>query len=109
MKKRICLSGPMTGLPDYNRPAFMEAERELIAAGYDVINPARNGLPESATWQQHMRRDIVMLMEADGVALLPGWHDSRGAMIEDRLAGDLGILSDTLGWWLANAAEQAEK
>lgn len=107
MKKRIYLSGPMSGLPDYNRPAFFQAERQLIAAGYDVINPARNGLPESATWEQHMRRDIVMMMEADGVALLHGWHGSRGANIEDDLAVRLGIQSETIYWWLANAAEQA--
>jgi hypothetical protein len=109
MSKRIYLSGPMSGLPDYNRPAFFEAERQLIAAGYAVISPARNGLPESATWQQHMRRNIAMLIEADGVALLPGWYGSRDAEIEDRLASELDIPSDNLGWWLANAAEQAAK
>lgn len=36
---RIYLSGPMTGCPNLNRPAFDAAERRLTAQGHFVINP----------------------------------------------------------------------
>ena len=86
---KIYISGPMSGLPQNNYPAFMAAEAALIAAGYEVLNPARNGLPATATWDEHMRVDIIMLMGADGVALLDGWDESRGAAKEVHAAHGL--------------------
>lgn len=38
---RVYCSGPMTGHPDLNRPAFDAAERRLTAQGHFVINPHR--------------------------------------------------------------------
>ena len=38
---RIFVSGPMTGYPDLNRPAFDAAEKRLTAQGHFVINPHR--------------------------------------------------------------------
>jgi hypothetical protein len=90
----------MTGLPDYNRPAFFEAERQLIAAGYEVINPARNGLPVNAAKSAHMKRDLEMLLTADAVALLPGWMDSHGANLERNVAYAIGLDIDSLATWL---------
>ena len=42
MSKKIYLSGPMTGLPEWGFPAFYAAEAKWIAAGWAVMNPARN-------------------------------------------------------------------
>lgn len=38
---RVYLSGPMTGKPDLNRPAFDAAEGRLRKQGHFVINPHR--------------------------------------------------------------------
>ena len=38
---RIYCSGPMTGKPDHNRPAFDAAEKRLTAQGHFVVNPHR--------------------------------------------------------------------
>lgn len=38
---RVYCSGPMTGVPDLNRPAFAAAEKRLTAQGHFVINPHR--------------------------------------------------------------------
>lgn len=90
----LYVAGPMTGLPDLNYPAFLAAEKDLIAAGYLVRNPAHidtlhNHTGEPQAWDWYMRHAIRMLLSADGVALLPGWRESRGARIEQRLAADL--------------------
>lgn len=88
---RLYLSGPMTGHPDFNYPAFMDAAARLRAAGFDVVNPAENGLPAHAEWHQHMRVDIAELMRCDGLVTLPGWEKSRGARLEHDIATRLDM------------------
>lgn len=38
--KHLYISGPITGMPDLNFPAFHAAAAALRAAGYTVTNPA---------------------------------------------------------------------
>ncbi|PTQ70393.1 DUF4406 domain-containing protein [Pseudomonas sp. GV071] len=88
--KRIYLSGPMTGLPDFNYPAFNAEAARLRALGYEVVNPAEN--PPQASWADYMRQDIPQLLTCDTLALLPGWHNSRGARMEHYIAAGLGMF-----------------
>ncbi len=71
------LSGPMTGLPDLNIPAFHAATARIRAAGHDVLNPAEL-CPPGISWEQAMAIDLAALDIADGVITLPGWKRSRG-------------------------------
>ena len=109
MKHRLYLAGPMTGLPDYNRPAFNAMAAQLRAAGYFVVNPAENGLPADAAWIDHMRRDIELMMvnQCDGLALLPEWRNSSGAWVEVELARGLGIKTLGAHIWLECAQLEA--
>lgn len=94
MKPHIYISGPMTGLPDLNFPAFHEAANQLRAAGYTVTNPAELDAQDAGktlTWEQYMRRDIAALMQCDGIATLAGWSNSRGATLEVHIATRLGM------------------
>lgn len=84
--QRIYLSGPMTGLPDYNYPAFNAEADRLRAPGYLVENPAENPLPADAPWHLCMRDAIRQMLTCDAVALMPGWQVSRGANVEVELA-----------------------
>lgn len=105
----LYVSGPMTGMPDLNFPAFHEAAAALRAAGYTVTNPAELDAQDAGktlTWEQYMRRDIVALMACDGVALLPGWTESRGANLETEIAGRLGMKLWGVDGWLRKAQEQ---
>ena len=96
-KRRLYISGPMTGLPEFNYPAFFSAEEALVLAGYEVENPARNPDPEPKTWEGFMRMAVRQLMDCDGVALLPGWLESKGALVEVNLAKTLGMPVMTIG------------
>ena len=90
--KRIYIAGPMTGLPDFNYPAFNCAAERLRGLGFDVENPAENPEPHCGSWLGYMRMAIRQLSHCDGVVLLPGWQNSRGARIEHQLAHQLGLI-----------------
>ena len=99
MKRRIYISGPMTGIePREYRRRFREAETILLRYGYGSINPCRvwpcrfhwlfrlmNALlGRRLTYAVILAYDIILLMtRADGIAMLPGWQASRGAQIEN--------------------------
>ena len=89
--KKIYLSGPMTGLPDLNFPAFNAAAAALRAKGLNVINPAEINIDGEKTWNACMRADIKALCDCDEIALLPGWENSTGAHVELNLAHRLGM------------------
>ena len=94
MKKTIYVAGPMTGLPEFNYPAFNEAAATLRAQGHTVLNPAENPVPACGTWQGYMRLALAQLVQCECIVLLPGWFDSRGALIERKLAAvlDMDVL-----------------
>lgn len=91
--KKVYISGPMTGLPEYNYPAFHEAAHKLREAGYEPINPADFPIQEDWEWADYMRQDIPRLCEADHIYLLDGWENSKGATVEKSIADILGITS----------------
>lgn len=103
----LYLSGPMTGLPDSNYPAFHSAARMLRRRGYEVRNPAENTLPGEPRWVDYMRLSIGQLMTADAVALLPGSEKSDGAGIETRLAIRLGMEVRAFRYWLTKQEQDA--
>jgi Domain of unknown function (DUF4406) len=101
---KIYLSGPMTGLPHYNFPAFDYAAAKLRAEGHEVFSPADNdrthGLtgdpdipfPPGVTTRVLFKDDASYICDhADRIALLPGWEHSKGAKAERALSEALGL------------------
>jgi NTP pyrophosphatase (non-canonical NTP hydrolase) len=86
----IYISGPMTGYPEFNFPLFNRVAENLRKLGYKIINPAEIEQP-ILTWESCMRCDIKELMNANKIAVLPGWEKSKGARIEVFLASQLGM------------------
>lgn len=102
---RVYVAGPMTGLPEWNRPAFAEAEARLTAVGFEVVNPAAMPEPcENPEWLDWMRACIPQLLTCDGVATLPGWSRSSGALTEVTLADSLGLPVTEVEKWVGDAA-----
>ena len=91
MAIKIYISGPMTGIKDYNYPAFNSAEKELKIMGYKTFNPARIKSDKDWTWQDYMRECIKALPDCDKIYMLKGWENSKGAKIERSIAKTLGI------------------
>lgn len=117
----IYIAGPMRGRKFFNYPAFDAAEAKLRAAGFDVVNPAQLDrdtgfdpyklvVPEDFDWmtipegidhitiRECMSRDTKAICErCQGMHMLDGWKNSRGANAEFALANALGLffVSDT--------------
>lgn len=97
----IYIAGPMKGLPLYNFPAFDAAAAQLAGDGWTPINPAQLDRdagfdPERdpltpAFLKEAMKRDLLALLEADALVLLPGWPNSKGALAEKAVAQWRGI------------------
>ena len=91
---RIYVSGPMTGHPELNFPAFHAKAKELRAQGFDVCNPADHDEVPNQSWAFYLRKDIRLLMDCQALHLLPGWASSRGARLEHHIARELGMQID---------------
>ena len=88
---RWYLAGPMSGLPDLNFPLFHAEAARLRALGHEVVNPAELNPDHTMPWAECLRRDIPGLLTCEGIALLPGWEKSRGAVLEHHIATALGM------------------
>lgn len=87
----IYLSGPMSGLPDHNKPAFHAAAAHLRSLGHFVLSPAElsfTGRP----YLDCLKDDIRLLTACSQIVLLPGWEKSRGANLELQVAQGLELV-----------------
>ena len=103
---RLYISGPMSGLPELNYPAFHKAARQLRKAGYEVVNPAEtkldcSGMNEQQIWLAYMADAVSKLAACEGVATLENWEHSKGANIEVDLGQHGGLIIQTKKAWLA--------
>lgn len=103
----LYLSGPMTGMPNLNRPRFRDAAMRLTEAGHMVYDPCEKNF---RSYEDAMTADINMLTCCvpdgrgglstgrvfDAVVQLPGWEESRGATLEAAVAMACGIRVMTL-------------
>ena len=103
---------------DYVR-RFSEADKILRKHGYGVINPCRVwpcrwpwiyramecALGKRLTYAVILAYDLILIMtRADGIAMLPGWEQSRGARIENYVARHFPMMGIS-----RQAAEEIER
>ena len=90
--RTVYIAGPMTGYIDFNYPAFDHASRVWADKGWAVLNPADHFLRDQRLdMPVYMRGAIHAVLQADALALLPGWENSPGATMEVILAHRLGL------------------
>jgi hypothetical protein len=111
--KKVYLAGPMRGIPEFNFPAFHRYAAILREQGYFVFSPAekdneRHGTDISAgnasgceqvAAAQHgfnLREALFddlrfITLEADAIAMMPGWQNSKGARAERATAEALNL------------------
>lgn len=120
---KLYIAGPMRGIPEFNFPAFFDAELTLRGWGYETVNPARRDSErgfEYAGKTGHENLDAEgfdlndalawdldqIARECDGVALLPNWMGSKGARAEVATAEALGKDATSVAYWIDKAREK---
>jgi hypothetical protein len=101
----LYLSGPMTGVAEYNYPLFITTATRLRNLGYPIHSPSDYELT-SEDWVTCMRRGITDLMKCDEVALLRGWDQSNGAVLEVYIANSLKMPVHRVEWYLKEELSQ---
>ncbi|MCE4073268.1 DUF4406 domain-containing protein [Pseudomonas nitritireducens] len=59
---RMYLTGPMTGLPEFNYPAFHAEAARLRQLGYHVENPADHSMIDGFEWADYLRLELTKLI-----------------------------------------------
>lgn len=92
-KKKIYISSKMTGLPDFNFPAFDKKTEELRTMGFEVLNPAeigrKYGTDKSTAF--YRRKNLEMLLQADVLFVFGNIAGSKGVEFEVTVAKMLDI------------------
>lgn len=112
----------MTGIPEFNFPAFDAAAAKYRELGYTVMSPAEMDRlvgfdPTGMTGHEDLAingfsireallRDLETVTTCNGIILLEGWEKSKGARAELALAAALGMwaIEDTFGGEPINAS-----
>lgn len=105
---RLYIAGPMTGLPEFNYPAFRAAAATLQGLGFEVEDPSTNVNPTPEDYRGWLRAGLAQLIRCDGVALLDGWEHSGGARLEVNVAATLGMRVHRLPEWVYMGGMPAE-
>jgi len=88
------ISGPMSGIPNYNRDAFndLESNIRIICKTIDpigkhkVFNPAKIPNADQKPYKQLMRDCLWGMVQCSHFIQLPNWEHSHGALIEYSIA-----------------------
>lgn len=107
-KPVVFISGPMTGIENFNRDAFNHEASQLRHIGFTVLNPAI--FPDGLEHHQYLAMTLVMLEQADAIYLLDGWENSVGAKAEVIRARELNLMFLGQSWevlWAAAALRPA--
>ena len=103
----------MRGHPEFNFPAFASVTKFLRAQGHEVFSPAERDNKKHGTdiskGNEHGDEKIAasqygfnlrealaadckwICLHAEGIVLLPGWKESKGAVAESALGTALGL------------------
>lgn len=91
--KKVYISSKMTGLKDFNYPAFYKKAMELRNMGFEVLNPAEIGdkYGKHLTTSFYRRKNLEMLLQADILFIFGDVSESKGVEFEKLIARELGL------------------
>ena len=102
--KRIYIAGPMSGLPEFNFPAFNAVAKHFRDRGWVVFNPAEKevektinnaayetgdsslAIKEGFNFREVYMWDLEKVVVSDAIYMLEGWENSPGARGEHAVA-----------------------
>lgn len=95
--KTLYIAGPIANTTDFVA-RFKAARLEVAQLGYQPVCPIElNDVDENSRQEDaenrraYLVKDIAALIHCDGIYLLTGWENSRGARLEKLIADGLGL------------------
>src|SRR5258708_31519884 len=88
---KVYLAGPMRGLPDLNRAAFLDAAELLRASGHEVVHPAEHNIANGPDVRTAVAWGLAQVCWCDVIVVLSGWEDSRRTAAEIACAYPLDL------------------
>ena len=93
------MSGPLTGYPGYNFQRFNLAEKQLVDAGIECVNPVHickkfkeeHVLTDKAIFDKMIVEQQEAERTCDALLLLDGWQMSKGVRLELKTALEMGM------------------
>lgn len=81
---------------------FEMAMANVSQLGYEPVNPTHLPHDHPDEWAEYMREDLRALTECTAIYLIQGWCDSKGAVLEAKVAKALGLtpIGYAYGWQL---------
>jgi hypothetical protein len=90
--KTIYISGKIKDLDiEVARDNFLRIENIIEESGNLAMNPMRNNVPVTATYEDHMRADLKILLDCDAIFLMKNWKESKGSILEYEVARKCGL------------------
>lgn len=86
---KVYISGPMTGIKDFNMPAFEKAYYDLQEKDHEPVMPVP--FVDGKTYREYLRDDMKLMLECDAIYMLDGWTESHGASLEHMVAMKCGL------------------
>ena len=91
---RVFISGPMTGIEDYNFPLFNHVAEVFSKCGYEVVNPVdickkykkERVLSDKTVFEAMIAEQQESERTCNAIVLLPGWEYSKGVRLELKTA-----------------------
>ncbi len=89
---KVYISLPITGKDLQEQKSYARhVASSLSEAGFTPINPFDNGLGDDASYEEHIKADLRLMLYCDAIILCDGWRMSKGCVLESVVAIACGM------------------
>lgn len=98
---KVYISLPITGKDLQEQKSYARhVASSLSEAGFTPINPFDNGLGDDASYEEHMKADLRLMLDCDAICLCKGYQYSKGCLFERDVAVKCGlkVVTEYMSW-----------
>ena len=89
---KVYISLPITGKDLQQQKSYARHVASFLSeAGFTHVNPFDNGLGDDASYEEHIKADLKLMLGCDAIILCEGWQLSKGCVLESHVATACGL------------------
>ena len=100
-KMKVYISLPITGKDLQEQKSYARHVASFLSeAGFTPVNPFDNGLADDASYEEHIKADLRLMLDCDAIMLCDGWLLSKGCVLESHvaIACDMTVVDAHTPW-----------